>query len=48
MTVQDRIVTSVKKINVRIQKTDIETSAGTKDLQSVSTNLVLNWYIEPS
>jgi len=40
--------TDVKKLNVRIQKTDIETSAGTKDLQSVNTNLALNWYIEPT
>jgi regulator of protease activity HflC (stomatin/prohibitin superfamily) len=41
-------VTSVKKIIVRIQKTDIEASAGTKDLQSVNTNLSLNWYVEPT
>jgi prohibitin 1 len=41
-------ITSVKTISVRIQKTDIETSAGTKDLQSVSTNLSLNWHIEPT
>jgi regulator of protease activity HflC (stomatin/prohibitin superfamily) len=41
-------ITSVKTLNVRIQKTDIETSAGTKDLQSVNTNLALNWYIEPT
>lgn len=57
--VQDRIldegthpilpfITSVKKLTVRIQKTDIEASAGTKDLQSVTTKLTLNWYIEPS
>lgn len=41
-------ITSVKKLNVRLQKTDIAASAGTKDLQSVNTNLALNWYIEPS
>ncbi|HAA32513.1 MAG TPA: membrane protease subunit, stomatin/prohibitin [Cyanobacteria bacterium UBA8553] len=41
-------ITSVKKLNVRIQKTDIEASAGTKDLQNISTKLTLNWYIEPS
>jgi regulator of protease activity HflC (stomatin/prohibitin superfamily) len=40
--------TSVKKLNVRIQKTDIEASAGTKDLQSINTNLSLNWYIDPT
>lgn len=41
-------ITSVKKLNVRIQKTDIETNAGTKDLQSVQTKLALNWYIDPT
>ncbi|MEO8893462.1 MAG: prohibitin family protein [Coleofasciculaceae cyanobacterium] len=41
-------ITSVKRLNVRIQKTDIETSAGTKDLQIIKTNLALNWYIEPT
>lgn len=41
-------ITSVKKLNVRIQKTDIEASAGTKDLQSVKTKLALNWYIDPT
>jgi regulator of protease activity HflC (stomatin/prohibitin superfamily) len=40
--------TDVKKLNVRIQKTDIEASAGTKDLQSISTKLSLNWYIDPT
>jgi regulator of protease activity HflC (stomatin/prohibitin superfamily) len=41
-------ITSIKRLNVRIQKTDIEASAGTKDLQSVTTNIALNWHIEPS
>jgi len=41
-------ITSVKKINVRIQKTDIETSVGTKDLQSVKAKLALNWYLDPT
>lgn len=41
-------ITSVKKLNVRIQKTDIEATAGTKDLQSVQTKLALNWYIDPT
>ena len=40
--------TDVKKLNVRLQKTDIEASAGTKDLQSINTNLSLNWYIDPT
>lgn len=42
------IVTTIKKLNVRVQKTDIETSVGTKDLQSLSTIVTLNWHIEPS
>ncbi len=41
-------ITSVKKLSVRIQTTDIEAAAGTKDLQSITTKLTLNWYIEPS
>lgn len=41
-------ITSVKKINVRVQKTDIETNVGTKDLQTLSTIITLNWHIEPS
>lgn len=41
-------ISSVKKINVRIQKTDIETSFGTKDLQSVKAKLALNWYLDPT
>jgi regulator of protease activity HflC (stomatin/prohibitin superfamily) len=41
-------ITSVKKLSVRIQKTDIEASAGTKDLQSITAKLALNWYIDPS
>lgn len=41
-------ITSVKKLSVRIQKTDIEASAGTKDLQSVTTNVTLNWSIDPA
>lgn len=42
------LVTSIKKLNVRVQKTDIETNVGTKDLQTLSTIITLNWHIEPS
>ena len=41
-------ITSVKKINVRILITEIEASAGTKDLQTIQTKLALNWYMEPT
>jgi regulator of protease activity HflC (stomatin/prohibitin superfamily) len=41
-------ITKVRPFDVRIQKTDIEASAGTKDMQSVATNITLNWHIEPS
>lgn len=42
------LITSVKKLNVRIQKTDIETSVGTKDLQSVKAKVAINWYLDPT
>jgi regulator of protease activity HflC (stomatin/prohibitin superfamily) len=41
-------ITQVQPFDVRIQKTDIKASAGTKDMQSVATNITLNWRIEPS
>ena len=40
--------TSVKTLSVRVQKTDIEVPAGTKDLQVITTALSLNWHIDPS
>lgn len=39
---------SVKTLSVRVQKTDIEVPAGTKDLQIITTALSLNWHIDPS
>jgi regulator of protease activity HflC (stomatin/prohibitin superfamily) len=42
------IITQVKKMNVRIQKTDIEESVGTKDLQSLKANVSLNWHLDPN
>ncbi|MCP2728528.1 prohibitin family protein [Limnofasciculus baicalensis] len=42
------IMTSVKKLNVRVQKTDIESAAGTKDLQIITAAVALNWHIDPS
>ncbi|MDJ0509234.1 MAG: prohibitin family protein [Crocosphaera sp.] len=42
------IITQVKKMNVRIQRTDLEESVGTKDLQSLQAKISLNWHIEPN
>ncbi len=41
------IGTSVEMMSVRVQRTDIEVPVGTKDLQTITTNLALNWHIEP-
>ncbi len=42
------IVTSVKTLSVRVQKTDIKGEAASKDLQQITAELVLNWHIDPS
>jgi regulator of protease activity HflC (stomatin/prohibitin superfamily) len=42
------IVKSVKRLNMRVQKTDINTNAASKDLQDVSTALAINWHIDPA
>lgn len=42
------IVTGVKRLNVRVQKTDVEAAAASKDLQDVSTSVAVNWHIEPT
>jgi regulator of protease activity HflC (stomatin/prohibitin superfamily) len=40
-------VSSVKVLNVRIQRTDVEANARTKDLQRINTKVALNWQISP-
>lgn len=42
------IVTSVKTLSVRVQKTDLKADAASKDLQKVSTDLAINWNIDPA
>lgn len=42
------IGTKIKRMDVRIQKTDVEDSARTKDLQRVNVTLALNWYLDPN
>jgi prohibitin 1 len=41
------IITQIEKMNVRIQRTNLEESVGTKDLQSLQAKVSLNWHIEP-
>ena len=42
------IVTSVKTLSVRVQKTDIKADAASKDLQSITTDLAVNWNVDPA
>jgi prohibitin 1 len=42
------IGTKIKRMDVRIQKTDVEGAARTKDLQRVNVTLALNWYADPT
>lgn len=42
------VATNVKRLNVRVQKTDVEAAAASKDLQDVSTSVAVNWHIEPA
>jgi len=40
------IVTTVKSISVRVQKTDLQAQASSRDLQSISTELAINWHVD--
>lgn len=42
------LVTNIKRLSVRVQKTDVEAAAASKDLQDVSTSVAVNWHIEPT
>lgn len=42
------IVTTVRKISVRVQKTDVDAAAASSDLQDVSTSVAINWHIDPN
>lgn len=39
---------SVTKISVRTQKTDVRAEAASKDLQTVATDIVINWHLDSS
>jgi prohibitin 1 len=41
-------IKKVVTMNVQIQKTDIEASASSRDLQEVTTHAALNWHINPA
>lgn len=40
------LVESVTKVSVRVQKTDVKSEAASKDLQTVNTDVVVNWHLE--
>lgn len=42
------ILTSIKKISVRVQKSDLKTQASSKDLQLVTSEVAINWHVNPS
>ncbi len=42
------LVTSIKTLSVRVQKTDIKADAASKDLQSITTDLAVNWNVDPA
>ncbi|NJN86526.1 MAG: prohibitin family protein [Leptolyngbyaceae cyanobacterium SL_7_1] len=41
------LVTTVRRVNVRVQKTDVDAAAASRDLQDVSTNVAVNWHVDP-
>jgi prohibitin 1 len=40
-------ITAVKNLSVRVQRSDIKAQAASKDLQDVTTEVALNWHIDP-
>ena len=42
------VVTSVKTLSVRVQKTDLKADAASKDLQKITADLAVNWNIAPA
>jgi prohibitin 1 len=41
-------ITAVKNMSVRVQRSDIKAQAASKDLQDVTTEVALNWHIDPT
>ncbi len=42
------IVTSVKRLSVRVQQNTFQSDAASKDLQKITTELAVNWHIDPT
>ncbi len=42
------VVTTVKKLSVRVQKNDINAEASSRDLQDIKMDIAVNWHIEPT
>lgn len=40
------LVESVTKVSVRVQKTEVHAEAASKDLQTVNTDIVVNWHMD--
>lgn len=41
-------VDSVEKVSVRVQKTEVNAEAASKDLQTVNTDIAINWHLNPA
>lgn len=41
------LVNTVQKLSVRVQKQEISTEASSRDLQTVFTDVAINWHIQP-
>jgi regulator of protease activity HflC (stomatin/prohibitin superfamily) len=42
------LVESVHTLSIKVQKTDIKAEAASKDLQTVNTDIVVNWHLDSS
>lgn len=42
------VMTVIKQLSVRVQKTDILAQVGSKDLQDVKLDVAVNWHIDPA
>ncbi|MDX1977882.1 MAG: prohibitin family protein [Pseudanabaenaceae cyanobacterium bins.68] len=42
------IMTEIRQLSVRVQKTDILAQVGSKDLQEVQLDVAINWHIDPN
>lgn len=42
------IMTDIKQLSIRVQKTDILAQVGSKDLQEVQLDVAVNWHLDPT